>query len=360
MPLFLSGASVAVEMFSGESTAPGSVSLDPKDRQSGAHLLASRALPEERALLQDVLRARLLVPLSVGRDVLGFLVLGGKLSEEPYSHEDEALLFALAQQMADTLDHARLLHQSEEQAQLRREVEIAQQVQQNLLPRNPVPVPGLDYCAACKPARYVGGDYYDFIRRGEAKVGLALGDISGKGVSAALLMASLQATLREQAEANGGDLAALMAGVNRRLCESASEGRFATLFYGVIDAGARVIEYTNAGHNPPMLFRETSASELIRLDPTGPMIGFFPDQRYGQRRIKLEAGDVLVIFSDGVTEAMNEAGEVFEEERLVALAASILDLPSDQIRDRILQEVAEFTGQAPQTDDITLLIVRVE
>ncbi len=360
LPLLLSGSSSVLAMFAREDSAPGLVNLDPKDPQSRAELLDETGSAEEKALLQDGLRARLLIPLSAGREVVGFLALGEKLSEEPYSREDEELLLALTQQMADTLDHARLLHQSEEQAQLRREVEIAQQVQQNLLPRRPIPVPGLEYDAACKPARYVGGDYYDFIRRGDARVGLALGDISGKGVSAALLMASLQATLREQADVHGEDLKAFMAGVNRRLCESASEGRFSTLFYGVIDAQAKTLTYVNAGHNPPMLFRPAgNGAEVLRLDPTGAIIGFFPEQTFGQRQVALQPRDVLVIFSDGVTEAMNEGGEFFEEERLQALVPSLLGLPAAAIRDRILEEVGRFAGTAPQADDITLLVARV-
>ncbi|MGA9752610.1 MAG: SpoIIE family protein phosphatase [Acidobacteriota bacterium] len=360
LPLVLPPDSAALAVLSDGPAAPGVLSLDPKDRLSAAHLLAGRASEQERALLEGTLGARLLVPMSVGTDLLGFLCLGEKRSEEPYSREDLQLLSALAQQMADTLDHARLLHRSEEEGQLRREVEIAQQVQQNLLPRVPALIPGLDCAAACRPARYVGGDYYDFIRRGESSVGLALGDISGKGVSAALLMASLQATLREQAEAHGDRVSAIMAGVNRRLCDSAGEGRFATLFYGVLDAGGRTLVYASAGHNPPMLLRWTvGGTEVLRLPATGTIVGVFPEQGYGQRQLALQKGDVLVLFSDGVTEAMNEAGEFFEEERLQELLVSMPGRPASEIRDRVLEEVARFSGSAPQADDITLVVARL-
>jgi len=360
LPLVLPPDSAALAMLSDGPAAPGVLSLDPKDRLSAAHLLAGRASEQERALLEGTLGVRLLIPMSVGADLLGFLCLGEKRSEEPYSREDVQLLSALAQQMADTLDHARLLHRSEEEGQLRREVEIAQQVQQNLLPRAPAPIPGLDCAAACRPARYVGGDYYDFIRRGERSVGLALGDISGKGVSAALLMASLQATLREQAETHGDRVSAIMAGVNRRLCDSAGEGRFATLFYGVLDAGARALVYANAGHNPPMLLRWTvGGTEVLRLPATGTIVGVFPEQRYGQQQLSLQKGDVLVLYSDGVTEAMNEAGEFFEEKRLQDLLVSMSGRTATEIRDRVLDEVARFSGSAPQADDITLAVARL-
>lgn len=359
-PMALRGDARVVALLTDGAGAPSPLSLDPKDRLSASKLLASNGTESERLLLVATLQARLLVPMLAGSDLLGFICLGEKLSEEPYSREDVQLLSALAQQMADALDHARLLHRSEEEAQLRREVEIAQQVQQNLLPRNAAQIPGLDCAAACLPARYIGGDYYDFLRRGPNSLGIALGDISGKGVSAALLMANLQATLREQAEVHGEDVAQIMAGVNRRLCESVSEGRFATLFYGILNADTKELDFVNAGHNPPMLFRKSAGgSEVHRLRATGTIVGAFPEQRYDQRHFALHSGDVLVLFSDGVTEAMNEAGEFFEEQGLLDALTSALDLPASEIRDRVLRTVAEFSGSAPQADDITLVVARV-
>jgi sigma-B regulation protein RsbU (phosphoserine phosphatase) len=359
-PLSIPAGPVAGTLLASAGTGAPAVSLDPKDHQSASRFLELHGSPQEKEILAENLKTRLLLPLTAGGKMLGFLALGEKLSEEPYSREDIDLLRALALQMGDTLDHARLLHQSEKQKQILREVEIAQQVQRNLLPSAPPAVPGLDYAGACRPARYVGGDYFDFIRSGESGIALTLGDISGKGISAALLMATLQATLREQADTHGKEPAAVIRGVNRRLCMSAGEGRFATLFYGMLDTATLAMDYANAGHNPPALFhRGPEGGHVLRLRATGTIAGIFPDSAYTQRRIQLHPGDMLVIFSDGVTEAMSEAGEFFEEERLLALLPSLADLPAAEIVDRILDEVTRFAGQAAQADDITLIVARV-
>jgi len=205
----------------------------------------------------------------------------------------------------------------------------------------------------------VGGDYYDFIRTGDTGVALVLGDISGKGISAALLMAALQATLREKADALGREPSALIAGVNRRLCASAGEGRFATLFYGVLDSQTRELDYSNAGHNPPLLWRPGDGGIVLRLEPTGTVVGIFTETAYGHRTLGLKPGDLLILYSDGITEAMNEAAEFFEEDRLVKLLPSLAGLTAADARDRILAEVEAFIGPAPQADDITLIIARV-
>ncbi len=359
-PLSIPAGPVAGTLLASAGTGAAWLNLDPRDHQSASRFLEFHGSPQEKEILAEHLKTRLLLPLTAGGKMFGFLALGEKLSEEPYSREDIDLLRALALQMGDTLDHARLLHQSEKQKQILREVEIAQQVQRNLLPSAPPAVPGLDYAGACRPARYVGGDYFDFIRSGESGIALTLGDISGKGISAALLMATLQATLREQADTHGKEPAAVIRGVNRRLCMSAGEGRFATLFYGMLDTATLAMDYANAGHNPPALFhRGPEGGHVLRLRATGTIAGIFPDSAYTQRRIQLHPGDMLVIFSDGVTEAMNEAGEFFEEERLLALLPSLADFPAAEIVDRILDEVTRFAGQADQADDITLIVARV-
>ncbi|MEJ2368378.1 MAG: SpoIIE family protein phosphatase [Acidobacteriota bacterium] len=360
LSLVLPAGSIAADLLAAPGEEGQMVSLDPKDRQSSARLFRQKAPPAEKTVLIETTQARLLVPLAPGKEILGFLVFGEKLSEEPYSREDRELLRALAAQMADTLDHARLLHESEKQAQLMREVEIAQQVQRHLLPATPLAVPGLDYAGVCRPARYVGGDYFDFIRFGDRGLGLVLGDISGKGISAALLMAALQATVREQADARGGEPSAVIAGVNRRLFTSAGEGRFATVFYGMLDTRTFDLKYANAGHNPPIVFRPgPDGGRFLRLGTTGVVAGVFQDAGYEQASIQLMSGDLLVLFSDGVTDAMNENDECFEEERLLALLPTLLDLPASEALARILDEVGRFAGRAPQNDDITLIVAKV-
>lgn len=301
---------------------------------------------------------RLLVPLASGERVLGFLALGEKLSEEPYGREDRELLLAVAQQMADTLEYADLVREGQEQAILRREVEIAREVQERLLVQQAAPFPGLDYAGACRPARFVGGDYYDYIRCGESRLGFVLGDVSGKGVSAALLMAGLQAALRARADIHGGALELVVSEINRHMCIATDEGRFATLFYGVFDAEGLRLDYVNAGHNPPLLIRAASG-DIEHLRATGPILGLSPESLYARGTTALQAGDLLVLYSDGVTEALDEADDFYGEERLQALVTSLRNAPADAIRDAVFEDLDRFAGERAQNDDITLVVVRV-
>jgi len=333
--------------------------VDPQSSRSRAELVRLQGTKEENDFLLRT-NARLLIPLSADNRLMGFLSLGEKLSEEPYSKEDEDLLLAVAQQAADTLDHARLLHEGHEQTQLKREVEIARQVQENLLPQIVIPVSNLEYTGTCRPARYVGGDYFDFIRGRNGSLGLALGDISGKGVSAALLMAALQATLRVQADTHGGHVGEMVEGINRRMCTATSETRFATLFLGFFDSANRVLNYVNAGHNPPMVFRKKGADlDVLRLESSGTILGVFPDASFDQQSFPFSPGDLLVVYSDGVTEAVNEADEFFEDDRLEDVIKLNAHLPARAIVDSVLREVFEFAGGRPQNDDITIIVAKI-
>ncbi|MBP7865611.1 MAG: SpoIIE family protein phosphatase [Acidobacteria bacterium] len=341
----------------GEQGTP--LTISPRRRrwlEPEAEAAADRGDP----LIFEELRTQLIVPLVREESMFAFLCLGEKLSEEPYSREDAEFLQTMAQQVSATLDHAVLILQSREQSQLLREMEIARQVQSNLFPAATIPIPGLDYVGTCRPARYVGGDYYDFLRVGSYKLALALGDIAGKGVSAALLMAGLQATLRMQVDLQGDRTGEILGEINRRFCTTSEERRFATLFLGVYDPVSRVLTYASAGHNPPLLFRGGGdGSTPEALAATGPLLGVVPDLRYPSPSVRLEPGDLLVIYSDGVTEAMNDAGDLFGEEEFARFIGARQDLPPARLVDEVLAEVRRFVGAAPQSDDITLVVARV-
>ena len=303
---------------------------------------------------------RLIVPLVAGGGLIGFISLGEKLSEEPYSKEDKEMLLAVGEQIAHSLEYADMVRESQEQAVLRREIQIAKEVQEKLLPCESVKIEGLNYVGTCRPARYVGGDYFDFIKRGEKKLGLAIGDISGKGVYAALLMASLQATLRIHADIHGDDIERMGAEVNRHIFSSTDEGRFATLFYGLFDMGSRELSYINAGHNPPMLFRPgKGGTEVTKLTATGMLMGISPETKFGKVTVPLQRGDVLVVYSDGITEAISESEEFYGEERLKDLIRPIADRSPAIISEAVFSDLAIFTGERPQSDDITLIVLRV-
>ena len=241
-----------------------------------------------------------------------------------------------------------------------RELERAREVQERLFPQACPPVAGLDYAGACRPALGVGGDYYDFIRLSGTEVGIAIGDVSGKGIPAALLMATLRAYLHGQRLCSMTDLADVMVNLNRLVYESSAANRYATFFYGRYDAPMRRLEYVNAGHNPPLIFRtRRDRHDILRLETGGPVIGLMPDCSYRQGGVTLEEGDVLVLFTDGITEAMNAEGEEWGEERLTQVIGANRALRARDLIDRITRTSDEFAGGAAQYDDMTLIIARV-
>jgi len=241
---------------------------------------------------------------------------------------------------------------------LNRELEIAREVQEYLFPQRLPVVPGLDYCGQCRPAREVGGDYYDFLELPGGKLGIAVGDVSGKGVGAALMMASLEASLRALASVVQ-DLADLMGRVNTLVCQASSASRYATLFYGEYDPATRHMSYVNAGHNPPIVVRNgVGACEVLRLEDGGSVIGLFP-QKYQRGVFTHEPGDLIVLFTDGVSESMNIRDEEWGEERLIELAKTCHGLPALEGTKRILASAQAFAGGAPQHDDMTLVVLRV-
>jgi serine phosphatase RsbU (regulator of sigma subunit) len=306
--------------------------------------------------------ARLLVPLVTGGRVLGFLVLGEKLSEEPYSAENKELLLTVAEQVAIALDYSQLIGQVAEQETLKREIQIAQDVQARLFPHELPPLTTLQYNGVCRAARGVGGDYYDFLSLGPGRLGIAVADIAGKGLPAALLMASLQALLRSHAPSCAHDLGDLGRELNRHLCESTDGARFATLFFGVYDDASRSLRFLNAGHLPPLLLRQRGSGplEVERLEPNGTVLGLFTDRTYEEEQVMLEPGDLLTVFSDGVTDAMSPEGELFGEERLISAVSRHWEVDGAELTRRVMEEVDRFVGTAPQQDDITFIAARVE
>jgi len=303
-------------------------------------------------------RAGVAAALTVRGSRLGWLVLGDKLSEEAYSIEDRDLVRTAAQQAAVALDYSRLIGRVAEQEALKRELDIARDVQTGLLPRKRPAVDGLDYDGTCRMAREVGGDYYDFLDVGPGRLGLALGDISGKGVSAALLMASLQALLRSRARQLAAAPASLVTQVNESLVESTDPSKFATFFYGVYDSPSKTLRYVNAGHNPPFLLR-AGTSVVSRLRPTGMALGFDPGAPYAEGVEALAPGDLLLAFTDGLTEALNESGEEFGEARAAGLLVGNRHLAAGDLQRLFIAELEAFCGSARQHDDVTIVVARV-
>jgi sigma-B regulation protein RsbU (phosphoserine phosphatase) len=308
------------------------------------------------------LGSELLLPLAVRDKLLGFISLGPKRSEEPYTGSDVRLLKSVATQTGLALENADLMQKiSEEVAQrerLNREVEIAREVQERLFPQKLPAIAGLDYVGHCRPALGVGGDYYDFLALPDGHLGVAIGDVSGKGIAAALMMASLQASLRGEATRAPENLAAAVANVNRLVYEASAENRYATFFYGQYDPSSRRFDYVNAGHNPPMLFHcANGRHSVIRLDVGGTVVGLLESFPYQQGSVTLGPGDLLVAYTDGISEAMNHVDEEWGEERLTASVEQCDGLGAKRVLERVFQDADAFVNGAKQHDDMTLVVL---
>ena len=334
------------------------------------------ATAAERSALQD-LSAELLVPLPGRNRLLGVMTLGPKRSEEPYSRSDRQLLQSVASQTGLALENAELLENlTVEIAQRERmasEIEIAREVQERLFPQSYPVIPGVDMAGFCRPAQAVGGDYYDmFVVGGDGepsghRLALAVGDISGKGISASLLMASLRASLRSLARMESSteqmpDLAGLMRQVNHLVFEASTSNRYATFFFAEFDPGTRMLTYVNAGHNPPMVLR---GETVLTLSATGMVIGLLEHASFEQSTIQLEAGDVLLAYTDGISEAMNAAEDEWGEDRMIAAAHRLIGEPgctrsAVTLIECLFREADGFTAGAAQHDDMTLLICAID
>jgi len=320
-------------------------------------------LPEDERRELAGLEPQLLLPLAVKDKLLGLLSLSEKRSEEPYSGSDLRLLKSVATQTGLALANAQLTATIAEEVARRekmsRELEIAREVQERLFPQRRPEVAGLDYYGRCRTALGVGGDYYDFLALPEGKIGVALGDVSGKGIAAALMMASLEASLRAEASRAGKDMGGMIGRVNQMIYDASAEDRYATLFYAQYDPAAHLLTYVNAGHNAPMLFRQASTG-VERLDKGGgPVVGLMPDCAYEQAEIALHAGDILLIYTDGFSEAMNPQLEEWGEIRLIAAANASRALSAEEIVSAIMSAADAYAAGAPQSDDMTLVVMRV-
>jgi sigma-B regulation protein RsbU (phosphoserine phosphatase) len=233
-----------------------------------------------------------------------------------------------------------------------RELQRAEEIQRSLLPRQIPQIPGFEVAAAWQPARTVGGDYYDVLRLGGHRLGICIADVVGKGVSAALLMANVQAAVHAFAS-DSESPAGLCAKVNRLLCENIAAGKFVSFLYGVLDGDARTFQFCNAGHLYPIL---ASGTSVRTLDQGGAVLGVFPDWSYEDSLVELRSGDRLLLFTDGITEASGADGKEFEEAGIAAFAQANRALPARELNSRLLAQVTAFCNAKFQ-DDATLLVI---
>ncbi len=305
------------------------------------------------------LRSILCVPLQVKGASIGVVYVDNRLRAGIFGSDDLELLAAIAASAAIAIDNARLYGLAVEKGRLERELQVAREVQASLLPQEMPALPGWDLAAAWQPARVVGGDFYDLIpdlASGD-RLGAVIADVSDKGMPAALFMAATRSTLRGSM---AGRLAAPEEGIaraNRLICADSTGGMFVTLFYAGLSAGSGELVYVNAGHNPAYLCRPDRAKP-VPLGRTGLLLGFAEDAEYAAGRCELAPGDFVVLYTDGLTEAINAAGEEFGEARLCALLESQCGAGAAEIVAAIEAALHEHAGALAPFDDVTVVVVR--
>jgi phosphoserine phosphatase RsbU/P len=299
-------------------------------------------------------RSEMVAPIRIGSEVIGAFNLE---SDEPdaYEVEDMELLMAFAGQAAVAIERTRLHEEVLEKRRLDEEVMIGQRIQRSFLPSRNPEVRLFDIAGANYSSERVGGDYYDFIRIAEEQLGIVIGDVSGKGIAAALIMAAFRASLLAEIR-NNYAMRTTMSKVNRLLWESIEADRFVTAVFGVLDTAARRLTYVNAGHNPALLYR-AATGQFDTLESTGPLLGTFETATFKERVVEIRPGDVLVMYTDGVTEAMSTSNELFGEERLRQEIVQRKDDPAAKIVRGIYEAVQAYQA-GEQEDDVTIVVVR--
>ncbi len=301
------------------------------------------------------IRSLLSVPLLSKGRMIGLLSTFNKNADDGFSQDDQRLLSIIATQSAQAIENARLLEEEQALLRMQDELRLACEIQTQLLPTVTPRIEGYDIAGIAIPAKEVGGDYYDFIEIDEEHIAFCLGDVSGKGMPASLLMANLQAAVRMQAMHNEA-IDASLDRLNRLLfCSTAAE-KFATFFYAVLNTRTNELRYANAGHQYPYHF--TSEGDYSELASTGVVLGILESTSFEEKTLKFEEGELLVVYSDGITDAVNLKDEEFGENKLIQCIRKNLPNKASDIVDDIFRTVQQHSGDAAQMDDMTLLVIK--
>ena len=357
--LVLENGELAVKASSGGNFR---ISSGVRDRvlKDKASILVNDVMSDEafrgmQSLVQQQVRMLMAVPLQTNEKVIGLIYVDSPTLVRDFTAEDLNLLTVMANVAAIRIEHARLAEVEQAEKILAKDLEQAAIIQRGLLPAAAPVVDGLDlagYNAAC---RTVGGDYYDYVPYPDGQLGVALGDVSGKAMPAALLMTSLQARLRVLAE-QSNDVAEVVTRLNRHTAANCPSNRFITLFFGIVNPLTGTLVYANAGHNPPLVVRANGNAET--LDGGGLIMGLFPATPYEAYESRLGLGDVLVLFSDGVTEATNAAEDEFGDDRFIETVRLNREKTASEILGAVTSALAAFVAGAPTADDVTLVVLK--
>jgi sigma-B regulation protein RsbU (phosphoserine phosphatase) len=328
---------------------------------------------ESRVLQQ--LDSRLLVQIRNKAQLTGILSIGPRHSGFDFGEKDLKTLMSIGEQLALVIDNSNLVERIVDQEKMLHEMALAASVQKHLFPVDAPKSPVVQISGYCKPAGFVGGDYYDFMQLDNGQIGMAVADVAGKGFAAALLTFMIHAFLRSQALAGAPgsayrvSLLQLATSLNRLLFASTSSASYVTLFYAAYDENSGRLSFVNAGHNAPFVLHanpttgEISAAQnsngVMKLESGGPMLGLFQDCPIQESSFQLRSGDFLFAYTDGAIDAVNTAGEEFGEDRLLKLVKSKAHLPAIKARDEIFRGIEDWCGDAAQPDDITMVVLKV-
>lgn len=298
----------------------------------------------------------LMMPMQLQGETRGLLLLGKRINNIAYSETDIEFINSVSTLAIISLENKRLFQEALEKQKLEEELEIAKGIQRNLLPKEMPQLNNFQISAMSISSKQVGGDYYDIIKTEDERYFIGIGDVSGKGVPASLLMANLQAFLKSITK-QGYDIAASTRIINDLVSENTTDGRFITFFWLLLDDQKKEMTYVNAGHNPPLLIRD---KKITYLDKGGMLLGvmktFIP---YESETVQLQKDDILVMFTDGVTEAKNRSDEEYSDKKLENLLSEKTFSSSEEIMDEVKKSIDEFVAGEPQSDDITLIVLRV-
>lgn len=300
---------------------------------------------------------RMILPLKDADHMLGFVALTGKAAGYRYSSEDFNLLGVLSNQMVSALTNARLYVESIERLRLQEEINMARQIQVDLLPSKSPDLSCAEIHSESTPSRTIGGDFYDFLPMPDDRLGIVIADASGKGMPAALMIAQTQAIVRNEVS-NGNPISSMLKRTNNQIAHSTSSEKYVTLFYGELNTKTGNFRYANAGHNYPILVRSTG--EIEHLKTGGPIIGAFPSMEYESSSVTMEPDDLLFLFTDGLSEAMNEQDEEFGEERLAKLLTTYRNKDPHSLVEQILRDVRAHDPTDPPRDDTTIVALKMK
>ena len=303
----------------------------------------------------DSIRSLIAVPMMVKSELRGVLTVYNKKDGKPFAEDDQRLLAIIAGQSGQVVENARLHEKELALMKMQEELRLAARIQTELLPHTSPEIAGYEIAGRSIPAQEVGGDYYDFIPIDKHRMAFCLGDVTGKGLPASLLMANLQATLRGQTLTTGSPKTCLERS-NQLLFQSTSPEKFATLFYAILDSQNHQVYYSNAGQDNPYLC--STQSGIKRLKVGGIPLGMLPDFVFEQESVPLEEDSLLVVYSDGVTEAMNAEEEMFGDDRIAAVLDQHKLAPASEIINQLVAAVKNHAAGHPQSDDITVVVVR--